>query len=58
MLDGPFSHLFVVKKLCLFEKMKINEKEAGEGPLFKKDVTTVIFRPIDGIMGYFEKLRF
>ena len=38
--------------------MKINEKEAGEGPLFKKDVTTVIFRPINGIMGYFEKICF
>ena len=30
-LDGHFSHLFVVKIVLLFEKMKINEKEAGNG---------------------------
>ena len=29
-----FSHLFVVK-ICVFERTKINEKEAGVGP-FKK----------------------
>ena len=34
-LDGHFSHLFVVKIVTLFEKTKINEKEAGDGP-FKK----------------------
>ena len=35
-LDGPFSHYFVVKRLqCLFEKTKINEKEVGVGT-FKK----------------------
>ena len=28
-LDGHFSHLFVVKIVMLFEKTKINEKEAG-----------------------------
>ena len=33
-LDGHFSHLLVVK-IVMFEKTKINEKEAGEGP-FKK----------------------
>ena len=27
-----FSHLFVIKLECLFEKTKINEKEAGDGP--------------------------
>ena len=31
-LDGHFSHLFVVK-IVMFEKMKINEKEVG-----KKDI--------------------
>ena len=35
-LDGHFSHLFVVKIVMLFEKTKINGKEAGDGP-FKKD---------------------
>ena len=35
--DGHFSHLIVVKLLCLLEKTKINHKEAGEGrrPIFK-----------------------
>ena len=33
-LDGHFSHLFVVKLYCLFEKTTINEKEAGDGPFF------------------------
>ena len=28
-LDGHFSHLFLVKMSSLFEKTKINEKEAG-----------------------------
>ena len=33
-----FSHLFAVKFVMLFEKTKINEKEAGVGPFFfKKD---------------------
>ena len=32
-LDG---HLFVVTIVMLFEKTKINEKEPGEGQLFKK----------------------
>ena len=27
------SHIFVVKIKSLFEKTKINEKEAGDGPL-------------------------
>ena len=30
-----FSHLFAVKIVMLFEKTKINEKEAEEGHLFK-----------------------
>ena len=30
-LDGHFSHIFVVKIVMFFEKMKINEKEAGNG---------------------------
>ena len=34
-LDGHFSHLFVVKIVMLFEKTKINEKEAGDGPFIK-----------------------
>ena len=35
-LDGHFSHIFVVKNfdaVCL-KKTKINEKEAGDGPIF------------------------
>ena len=36
-LDGHFSHLFFVKMLCVFEKTKINEKEAGVGSFFKKE---------------------
>ena len=35
--DGHFSHLIVVKIVMLFEKTKINEKEAGDGP-FKKSL--------------------
>ena len=38
-LDGHFSHIFVVKicNVCL-KRLKINEKEAGVGPIFlKKD---------------------
>ena len=31
-----FSHIFVVKLYCLFEKTKINRKDAGDGPFFKK----------------------
>ena len=34
-LDGHFTLLFVVKNV-LFEKTKINEKEAGHGTFFKK----------------------
>ena len=34
-LDGHFTLLFVVKNV-LFEKTKINEKEAGHGSFFKK----------------------
>ena len=34
-LDGHFSHLLAVKIVTLFEKTKINEKEARDGP-FKK----------------------
>ena len=34
--DGHFSHLFVVKIVMLFEKTKINEKEAGNGHFVKK----------------------
>ena len=33
-LDGHFSHIFVVKLYCLFEKTEINKKEAGVGPFF------------------------
>ena len=38
-LDGHdiFSHLFVLKIVMLFEKTKINEKEAGDGPFLKKN---------------------
>ena len=41
---GVFSHLFVVKIVMLFEKTKINEKEAGDGPFFlkKKEFCPVI----------------
>ena len=31
-----FSHIFVVKLYCLFEKTKISGKEAGDGPFFEK----------------------
>ena len=31
-----FSHLFVVKLYCLFEKTKNKQKEAWAGPFFKK----------------------
>ena len=36
-LDGHniFTHIFVVK-IVMFEETKINEKEAGDGPFFKK----------------------
>ena len=33
-LDGHFSHSFVVKIGMLFEKTKINEKEATDGLFF------------------------
>ena len=33
-LDGHFSHLLVLEIVMLFEKTKINEKEAGEGQFF------------------------
>ena len=32
--DGHFLQLFVVKLYRLFEKTKINEEEAGDGPFF------------------------
>ena len=31
-LDGHFSHIFVVKIVIFIETTKINEKEAGDGP--------------------------
>ena len=36
-LDGHFLHIFAVKicNVCL-KRPKINEKEAGVGPIFKK----------------------
>ena len=34
-LDGHFSYLFAVRIVILFEKMKINEKEAEDGPFLK-----------------------
>ena len=39
-LDGHFSHIFVVKicNVCL-KRLKINEKEAGVGP-FKKRISS------------------
>ena len=39
-LDGLFSHLFDVKFVMLFEKMKIFEKEAGDGPFLKRNERT------------------
>ena len=33
-----FSHLFLVKIVMCFKKTKINEKEAGVGPIFKKEL--------------------
>ena len=35
-LDGDFSHKIVVKIVIMLERPKINEKEAGVGPFFKK----------------------
>ena len=35
-LDGHFSHLFVVKVVMLFEKTKINENVVWDGPFFQK----------------------
>ena len=37
-LDVHFSHLFAVKLYCVFERTKINEKEAGVGPFLKKEL--------------------
>ena len=45
-----FSHLFVVRIVCLFEKTKINEKEAGVGPFFSLKRPRTIKR-------YFSKLQ-
>ena len=41
-LDGHFSHIFVVKivNVCL-KRPKINEKEAGVGPFFLKKEQTI-----------------
>ena len=36
-LDGYFSHLFVVKFYCLFQMTKINDTEAGDGPFFENE---------------------
>ena len=33
-LDGHFSHVFVVKIVMFFEKTEKNKKEAGVGPFF------------------------
>ena len=41
-LDVHFSHLFAVKLYCVFERTKINEKEAGVGPFLKKELTCSI----------------
>ena len=59
-----FSHIFVVKKLCLFEKSKMNYKEAGDGPFLKersklsgqsyKQFTLVIFDSGVVIWGIFK----
>ena len=38
-LDGHFSHLFVVKIVIFFEKMKINEKRPGMAQLKKHEGT-------------------
>ena len=39
-LDGHFSHLFVVKIVIGVQKDKINEKETGVGPFFLKSIGT------------------
>ena len=38
LLDGHFSQLFVVKIVMCVEKTKINGKNAGVGPFFKKQI--------------------
>ena len=37
-----FSHLFGVKLLCSLENTKINEKDAGIGPLFLKKIVHIL----------------
>ena len=39
-LDGHFSHIFVVKIVCL-KRPKINEKAAGISPFFTKNNSTL-----------------
>ena len=41
-LDGNFSHLFVVKIVMCVSKTEINQKEAGAGPFFLKKKTIFI----------------
>ena len=43
-LDGHFSHLFVVK-IVMFEKTKINEKEARDGQFKKQEVSRTVILP-------------
>ena len=41
-LDGHFSHTYLLKNLqWVFEKTKINEKEAGVGPFLKRVSSTM-----------------
>ena len=42
-LDGHFSHLFVVNVVMLFEKTKINENVVWDGPFFKKNISKTIW---------------
>ena len=51
-LDGHFSHWFVVKfVLFVWKRSKINEKEAGVGP-FKKKNCTIIYSIVSCVKGF------
>ena len=50
-LVGHFSHTYLLKNLyCVFERMKINEKEAEVGPFLKKHIR-------NGGMRYWRSVR-
>ena len=56
MLGGHFSHIFVVKIVILFEKIKLNEKEAGDGTYKKPNCPSLSLLPLFLILGHNTKL--